>query len=147
MEEGLELMISIFKSMKRWDFIIIFALFIVSFLPLTIFTYYYSAQATGDGEFVAVISVDNEEMERVTLTGHQGSYLINLESVDCDHDSIEVKDEEIRMRISDCPDQVCVITGFISKPGQTIICLHHRVVIEIQAVDGYEGEDDMIISS
>ncbi|MFR5073321.1 MAG: NusG domain II-containing protein [Bianqueaceae bacterium] len=32
---------------------------------------------------------------------------------------------------SDCPDQVCVRTGFISLAGQTAVCLPHRLVVRI----------------
>ena len=35
------------------------------------------------------------------------------------------------MEDADCPDKVCVKTGKIKKPGQTIVCLPHRTVIEI----------------
>ena len=32
---------------------------------------------------------------------------------------------------ADCPNQVCVETGAISSEGQLIVCLPHKVVIEI----------------
>ena len=35
------------------------------------------------------------------------------------------------MEDADCPDKVCVKTGKIKNPGQTIVCLPHRTVIEI----------------
>ena len=35
------------------------------------------------------------------------------------------------MEDADCPDKVCVKTGKIKSPGQTVVCLPHRVVIEI----------------
>lgn len=39
---------------------------------------------------------------------------------------------------ANCPDQVCVKWGRISKPGQSIVCLPHKVVISI--VGNREGE-------
>lgn len=33
---------------------------------------------------------------------------------------------------ADCPDKICVNTGKIQFPGQSIICLPHRVVVEIK---------------
>lgn len=42
---------------------------------------------------------------------------------------------------ADCPDKICVSQGKISKEGQSIICLPHKVVIEI---DGNEKEIDGI---
>ena len=35
---------------------------------------------------------------------------------------------------SDCADKICVNTGKITKPGQTIVCLPARVSVELQGV-------------
>lgn len=37
------------------------------------------------------------------------------------------------MTEADCPDKICVKTGKISKTGETIVCLPHKVVVEVQA--------------
>ncbi len=37
----------------------------------------------------------------------------------------------VRVLRSDCPEQICVRTGSISRPGQWIACVPHRVFIEI----------------
>lgn len=47
------------------------------------------------------------------------------------HNVLVIENGAVRMTKSDCPDQVCVRTGAIDKPGQTIVCLPNRVVIEI----------------
>jgi hypothetical protein len=39
---------------------------------------------------------------------------------------------------ANCPDQLCVKWGRISKPGQSIVCLPHKVVVSI--VGNREGE-------
>ena len=36
------------------------------------------------------------------------------------------------MKDADCPDKLCEKTGKISKNGETIVRLPHRVVVEIQ---------------
>ena len=33
---------------------------------------------------------------------------------------------------ADCPDQICYSPEFVSKPGETIVCLPHRVVVEVK---------------
>ena len=38
----------------------------------------------------------------------------------------------VRVLRSDCPEQICVRTGSISRPGQWIACVPHRVFIEIK---------------
>ena len=48
---------------------------------------------------------------------------------------IEVKGRGIRVTGSDCPKQICVNAGWIKTPGQTIICVPYRVLIEIKGKD------------
>ncbi|ADU29187.1 NusG domain II-containing protein [Evansella cellulosilytica] len=131
------------RLFKRWDWVIIVTLLLLSFLPSAVFSY-QQAGISEDAELVAIISVDNEVVEEITLTGHVGNDILDIPGVPCDTESIELKDGQIRMKSSHCPEQICVLTGFISRPGQTIICLHHRVIIEIQAVQGHT--DEIIIS-
>ncbi len=47
------------------------------------------------------------------------------------HNVVVIENGAVSIMESDCPDQVCVRTGAISKPGQTIVCLPNRVVVEI----------------
>ena len=133
---------------KRWDVIITITVISLSFVPWAIFNHQLALKAkvnAGSNEYIAVISVNAEEVERVTLTGHAGTERLDIPEIEYDPNTVEVKDKEIRIKSSDCPEQICVNTGYISKPGPAIICLPHRVVIEIQTVDGQT--DDLIISS
>nr|WP_278428711.1 MULTISPECIES: NusG domain II-containing protein [Caldanaerobacter] len=43
-----------------------------------------------------------------------------------------------RFSLSECPDKICMKEGFIDKPGQSIICLPFRIVVEIQGVKNVE---------
>ena len=43
-----------------------------------------------------------------------------------------VKDGTASIQEADCPDQICVNHAGISKKGETIVCLPHRLVVEIQ---------------
>lgn len=84
----------------------------------------------------------------VTLSSPKGTtaqiYLHDVCVMTCDlsEDSIfqidqasevtfQIQDGKIRFLSSDCPDQVCVRTGFISLAGQTAVCLPHRLVVRI----------------
>ncbi|URA10222.1 NusG domain II-containing protein [Thermospira aquatica] len=44
---------------------------------------------------------------------------------------VEIKGGKVRMRESDCRDQICVHKGWISHLGDAIICMPNRVVVEI----------------
>lgn len=56
---------------------------------------------------------------------------------------IEVGDKEIRVIEASCPDQIDVKQGYISRIGETIVCLPNRMVIEIKGVDTVDGIDMM----
>ena len=42
-----------------------------------------------------------------------------------------IADGQVWLEQASCPDKLCVHTGTIHKTGETIVCLPHRVVVEI----------------
>jgi hypothetical protein len=50
---------------------------------------------------------------------------------DKEYDDVEADNGRIRVREANCPDQVCVHTGWISKAPQEIVCLPYKMVIKI----------------
>ena len=45
--------------------------------------------------------------------------------------TIQVEPGRIRVLEADCPDQVCVRQGWISDEVTPIVCLPHRLVIQV----------------
>jgi heptaprenyl diphosphate synthase len=45
---------------------------------------------------------------------------------------IQVSGGRIRVAQSDCRDQICVLTGWVSRPGNTILCAPYRVLILLE---------------
>lgn len=133
------------SMIKRWDIIIICLLVLVSFLPLGVFSYVQAEHSAGSGARVAVISVDSKKVRQVMLSGDIKTERFDVRGNDGDINTLEVKDGRIRIKSANCPDQICVRTGFISKPGETIVCLPHRLVVEIQSED--RSPEPIIISS
>lgn len=140
------------NMIKRWDIIITLLLVLLSFLPIVIFSYQQAektaqvAEGGGEPQNVAVISVNNEEVRRITLTGNTETEVFDIFTDDGDYNTIEVRGDAIRIKGADCYDQVCVQFGFISRPGETAVCLPHKLVLEIESTAG-ENPDEMIISS
>jgi hypothetical protein len=52
-----------------------------------------------------------------------------------------VKNGAIAFTESDCPDKVCIQSGFLSKPGQSAACLPNRVSLR---VSGEAGDADAV---
>ena len=56
---------------------------------------------------------------------------------------IVVKDGEVRMAEADCPNGNCLRQHAISSPGEQIICLPHKLWIEVVAEGEGGGEMDV----
>jgi hypothetical protein len=54
---------------------------------------------------------------------------------------IQVEAKKVRILRSDCPHQICVHTGWISSPAQTIVCVPNKVLVEIKNNSGVQGLD------
>ena len=52
---------------------------------------------------------------------------------------IEIKDGRARVAGSPCRDQLCVKAGWLSKSGESAVCLPQRVVIRIGGQSGVDG--------
>lgn len=141
---GIE-MKSYYKMIKPWDIIVVFSLVLLSFIPFFIFSFVQAQKTEGTSVNTAIISVDGKEVRRIVLTDNTSTETFDVHSSDGGYNTIEVTNNKIRIKAADCTDQVCVLTEYISKPGETIVCLPHKVLIEI--VSETAAEDDIIISS
>ena len=108
---------------KPLDFVIIFLLFIASFSTIFLF-------ATGSTGFKAVLRISGKVIKTFDLKKNQ---TWTYRDKDGDYNKIEVKNGEIAVVEANCKDQIDVQRGFISKTGETIVCLPHNLVIEVMS--------------
>ena len=82
-------------------------------------------------QLVAVLWVDGDVFEEIPLgTAEDGTFSI-LDSTG--HNiTFEIKDHAIRFLESDCPDQVCVNTGFVSQYMDLAACLPNQTVLSVE---------------
>lgn len=125
--------------LRPWDGIIVVILLILSFAPVVVFSLTRSNSPTQE----AVLSVDGQEIKSFDLSDKSQSYTYRYEDKDGDYNLIEVKGDRIRIKEADCGDQICVRRGWIDQSGETIVCLPHKLVIEIKSSDG--GEPGSVI--
>lgn len=87
------------------------------------------------------IKVDGELVEAFEWT--EGlERTIDIET-DRGFNRIVVSEGRLWIGEADCPDQICVKDGPIDAPGEMLVCLPHRLIIEIKGVDRTEGVDDV----
>ncbi|MCR5844154.1 MAG: NusG domain II-containing protein [Oscillospiraceae bacterium] len=93
----------------------------------------YRGLGRGEGT-VAVISVDGEELERVDLSKVRKEYDLEI-STEYGNNTVHIEPGAISVTAADCPDHVCMRQGKLTGSGIPIICMPHRLVIEILGGD------------
>ena len=79
----------------------------------------------------ARILLDGELLEEIDLERVGTAYSFAVEDGTGGTNTIQVERGRIRVSQANCPDQVCVDQGWISDGTVPIVCLPHRLVIEI----------------
>ena len=117
------------KTLKN-DIVLIAALLLVALAAwgLLRLTRARGAEAvvTVDGAAVAALPLS----EDAVLTVGEGQGFSNV---------IEVSGGRVRVRDADCPDRLCVRTGWVSRDGESIVCLPHKLVVTVRG--GEAGPD------
>ena len=93
----------------------------------------YLSLGRGEGT-VAVVSVDGEVLERIDLSKVRTPYDIPV-TTPYGNNTVHVEPGAISVTEADCPDHVCVYQGRLTGSGIPIICMPHRLVIEIEGGD------------
>ena len=80
---------------------------------------------------VAVVRVDGRETERHSLT-ISGEFPLRSDEAGENENILVIENGEAYLRDANCPDKLCVGMHPIRYVGETIICLPHRLMIQIQ---------------
>ncbi|HEM2809219.1 TPA: NusG domain II-containing protein [Streptococcus suis] len=135
---------SILKQLKLFDYILIGFTLVLSFLP-AIFTYTHLTTDANEAKTIAYVRINGEVVDQFELskdTPHQEKTYYPNEG---QYNIIEVDGERIRVKEDNSPDQIAVMTSWISQPGQLSVCLPHNLLIEIKSVGGESTEEEELI--
>lgn len=124
---------NLFKMIKIGDIIIIALLVILSFVPLVIFTY-QNASANGDNMHI-VISSNGEVVHEMELKNDHTREIYEFADDDGHRNTIVREGLNVYISDANCRDLLCVQQGHISDPGETIVCLPNRILVEIISDD------------
>ena len=97
---------------------------------------FYSAGA--DHGLTAVVTVDGEVRAELPLDETDS---VEIET-EWGYNIVHTEDGQAFVTEADCRDQICVEHKKIEKTGETIVCLPHKMVVEII---GGEEEMDMVV--
>lgn len=112
------------KLWNPFDFIVVAAILLsalaiyYSFLSRTVPVDQVVAEIIMNGEIVKTVGLDQDMVFSVP-----------------EHPAVEfvIRDGWIAFQDSDCPDRICVHTGFIKEAGQTAVCLPNRIILKMTA--------------
>ncbi len=123
--------------MKKMDLIIIFCLLASALISIFALGVYRDRPV--DVRLVE-IKVDGELYESFEWT--EGLVKeINIET-EFGINRIVIDKYGLYMEYADCQNQVCVNDGIIDSPGEILVCLPHRLIIEIKGKRDGDGVDD-----
>ncbi|MBC8588848.1 NusG domain II-containing protein [Paratissierella segnis] len=116
--------------MTKGDKLLIVFVIILSFLSMG----YINKQAfSNDSKYVSV-QVNGKEVKKIIFDKKIIGTTIPLKT-EYGYNLIEIGDEKVRVIEADCPDKIDVKQGYISRIGETIVCLPNKMVIEIKGLE------------
>ncbi len=123
------------ESMKKSD--LVFAAIVVGIAVLIFGGYYWGygregvyVQVTVDGEVYAEYPLYEDRRVRLEYEEYEG------------FNELVIEEGKASVVSADCPDELCVRQKAISRTGESIVCLPHKLVITV--IGGEEAEYDGI---
>ena len=89
---------------------------------------------------VARVTLDGEVLYEIDLSAVEGETSFTVESAH-GFNVIAVDRGRIRVSDADCPDRVCVNRGWLTGGYMPVVCLPHRLVIELVSGGDAEAPD------
>lgn len=109
---------------RKADIILVGIILLIALFISVIFLFFINKE----GKYVC-IKVDGVIVEQLDLSKNQ---TIKINGYNGGENIVQINNGYVFMQESDCPDKLCVKMGGISRTGESIVCLPHRVVIEIE---------------
>ncbi len=111
------------NSKVKNDAFLIIAIIAVAIVGLILFLF-----LSNPGDWV-VVNIDGVESSRYLLSENLETDII---TGDGNINTLVIKDGYAYVSYADCPDKICVSHRKISRDGETIVCLPHKLVISIE---------------
>lgn len=121
------------KLKKNDRYIVLAVLAVAAFL----FTY-QRYMMTSEGATV-LVQRNGETIASYPLTGEENLIFTDENG---NKNVLIIRDKKAYMEEANCPDKLCVKQRAIAKTGESIICLPHKLVVQI--IGGEEGQVDAV---
>lgn len=95
---------------------------------------YIKMQALSDNEKYISVQVNGDEIKRIIFDSKLVGATYDIDT-EYGHNIIELGNDQVRVIEADCPDKIDVKQGYISKIGETIVCLPNKMVVEVKGIE------------
>ena len=112
--------------MKKNDFIFAGVVLAISCMLL----FFQKVGTLFSDDSMVCIYQGNEKLASYPLTGDRRESILSPEG---GRNVVVIEKGEVYMEDADCPDRLCVGQKAISRKGECIICLPHRLTVEVTA--------------
>lgn len=115
-----------------------FAVFLTILILAAVSFFLVSVKPSG-GKLTAVVTQNGAELYKINL--EEVTVRTEFEISGNYQELLVAENGKIRFEQANCPDQICVKTGWISRPGQVAVCVPAGVIVKITGVGGEEEID------
>lgn len=115
------------KKVTKGDKFLIITIVIISVISLI----FINKSVSSYEEKYISIQVDGKEVKRIKFDSSLVGETIPIKT-EYGYNLLEIGEDKVRVIEADCPDQLCVKQGYISRVGEAIVCLPNRLVVEIK---------------
>ena len=125
--------------MRIGDKIVGIVLLIIVVISLSVASIYKTS--IKGSKNIAVIKSDGKVLKVIDLNKVVEPQEFIIKTDKGNYNIISVKHNGIRVKAADCPNQLDVKVGWISQPGELIVCLPNKLIISIngEANKGIDG--------
>jgi hypothetical protein len=114
------------KELDRYITVALLSLVLISFAVL------YLLQSRPAGEDLTLEIYKNGRLYRKIAMSGATNEEIKVADPDGHYNVVELKDGRVRVKEADCPNQICVRTGWLSKPGQISFCAPNKLKVVVK---------------
>lgn len=114
------------QNLNRYITAALLALALVSLAFLSL------SQRQPAGEALTVEIYKFGQLHRQIPLSKTAAEEIKVTDADGHYNVVEIKDGRVRVKEADCPNQICVHTGWLSKPGQISFCAPNNLKVIIK---------------
>ena len=114
------------KKMTRADFLLFTAALAASVLGLA----WLRTAPVAPGREMVVRQHDREVLQKVLTDDGEETWTLG----EAGHQNVlQRKGRRVRVVQADCPDQICGKQGWVEKEGDQLVCVPHRLLVEIRS--------------